>query len=45
MKTHFGFLVGALGIFFIPLAVIFVAFRASCSFVSRIAMEGLHDES
>jgi hypothetical protein len=44
MKAHFGIFVGALGILFIPLAIVFVAFRASCNFVSRIAMEGLHDD-
>ena len=44
MKTQFGLLVGFLGIMFIPFAIIFVAFRASCSFVSSIAMEGLHDD-
>jgi len=45
MKTQFGLMVGILGICMIPIAIIFVAFRASCSFVSRVAMEGLHDES
>jgi hypothetical protein len=44
MKAHFGIFVGALGILFIPLAIVFVAFRASCNFVSRIAMEGIHDD-
>jgi hypothetical protein len=44
MKAQFGLLVGALGILFIPFAIVFVAFRASCNFVSRIAMEGLHDD-
>jgi hypothetical protein len=44
MKTQFGLLVGFLGIIFIPFAIVFVAFRASCNFVSRIAMEGLHDD-
>jgi hypothetical protein len=44
MKTHFGLLVGMLGICMIPIAIIFVAFRAACSFVSRMAMEGLHDD-
>ena len=44
MKTQFGLLVGILGICMIPIAVIFVAFRASCTFVSRMAMEGLHDD-
>jgi len=45
MKTQFGLLVGFLGICMIPIAIIFVAFRASCSFVSRTAMEGLHDDA
>ena len=45
MKTQFGLFVGVLGICFIPLAIVWVAFRASCSFVSRIAMEGLHEKS
>jgi hypothetical protein len=45
MKTQFGLFVGALGILFIPLAIVWVAFRASCNFVSRLAMEGLHDET
>jgi hypothetical protein len=45
MKTQFGLFVGILGICMIPIAIIFVAFRASCSFVSRMAMEGLRDES
>ena len=44
MKTQFGLFVGVLGICFIPFAIIFVAFRASCNFVSRLAMEGLSDE-
>ena len=44
MKTQFGLFVGVLGICFIPFAIIFVAFRASCHFVSRLAMEGLSDE-
>jgi hypothetical protein len=44
MKTQFGYLVGALGLLMIPLAIIFVAFRSSCSFVSRVAMEGLKDD-
>lgn len=44
MKTQFGLLVGFIGICMIPIAILFVAFRASCSFVSRLAMEGLHDE-
>jgi hypothetical protein len=44
MKTQFGLLVGILGICFIPIAVIFVAFRASCHFVSRLAMEGMSDD-
>jgi hypothetical protein len=45
MKTQFGLFVGLLGICMIPFAIIFVAFRASCSFVSRIAMEGIKDEA
>ena len=45
MKTQFGLFVGLLGILFIPLAIVWVAFRASCNFVSRLAMEGLHDET
>ena len=45
MKTYFGLFVGILGICFIPVAVIFVAFRSACSFVSKIAMEGLTDET
>ena len=45
MKTYFGLFVGILGLCFIPVAVIFVAFRSACSFVSRVAMEGLHDET
>jgi hypothetical protein len=45
MKTYLGLFVGALGICFIPIAIVFVALRASCTFVSRTAMEGLHDES
>jgi hypothetical protein len=45
MKTQFGLFVGLLGICMIPLAIIFVAFRASCNFVSRIAMEGIKDEA
>ncbi len=44
MKTQFGLFVGFLGICMIPFAIVFVAFRASCNFVSRIAMEGLHDD-
>lgn len=44
MKTQFGLFVGVLGILFIPLAIVFVAFRASCTFVSRLAMEGLRDD-
>lgn len=44
MKTQFGLFVGVLGILFIPLAIVFVAFRASCTFVSRIAVEGLRDD-
>jgi len=44
MKTQFGLFVGVLGIALIPIAIVFVAFRASCNFVSRLAMEGLHDE-
>lgn len=43
MKTYFGLFVGILGICFIPFAIIFVAFRASCTFVSRLAMEGMRD--
>ena len=45
MKTQFGLFVGLLGIAFIPFAIVFVAFRASCNFVSRLAVEGLTDES
>ena len=45
MKKCLGLTVGILGMCFIPLAIIFVAFRSSCVFVGRIAMEGLHDES
>jgi hypothetical protein len=45
MKTQFGLFVGLLGICMIPIAIIFVAFRASCSFVSRVAMEGLYDDA
>ena len=45
MKTQFGLFVGFLGICMIPFAIIFVAFRASCSFVSRLAVEGLKDEA
>ena len=45
MKTYFGLFVGILGLCFIPVAVIFVAFRSACSFVSRVAMEGLTDET
>lgn len=37
------YLVGALGIILIPLAVVFVAFRASCSFVNTWAVKGLED--
>lgn len=44
MKTQFGLFVGVLGILFIPLAIVFVAFRASCTFVSRLAIEGLRDD-
>jgi hypothetical protein len=44
MKTQFGLFIGLLGICMIPFAIIFVAFRAACSFVSRTAMEGLHDD-
>jgi hypothetical protein len=44
MKTQFGLLVGFLGICMIPIAIIFVAFKASCNFVSKMAMEGLHDD-
>ena len=45
MKTQFGLFIGLLGICFIPLAIVWVAFRASCNFVSRLAMEGLRDET
>ena len=45
MKAQFGLFVGLLGILFIPLAIVWVAFRASCNLVSRLAMEGLHDEA
>ena len=44
MKEQFGLFIGILGICMIPFAIVFVAFRAACSFVSRIAMEGLHDD-
>jgi hypothetical protein len=44
MKEQFGLFIGLLGICMIPFAIIFVAFRAACSFVSRTAMEGLHDD-
>jgi len=44
MKTQFGLFVGFLGICMIPIAIIFVAFKASCNFVSKMAMEGLHDD-
>ena len=44
MKEQFGLFIGILGICMIPFAIVFVAFRAACSFVSRTAMEGLHDE-
>jgi len=44
MKEQFGLFIGVLGICMIPLAIVFVAFRAACSFVSRAAMEGLHDD-
>ena len=37
------YLVGALGIILIPLAIIFVAFRASCSFVNTWAVKGLEN--
>tara|TARA_R110000868_G_scaffold82737_1_gene233492 strand:- start:682 stop:810 length:129 start_codon:yes stop_codon:yes gene_type:complete len=37
MKT----IIGILGIAFVPLAIIAVAFRASCSFVNRWAVKGL----
>ena len=37
------YLVGALGIAMIPLAVVYVAFRASCSFVNTWAVKGLED--
>ena len=45
MKAQLGLFVGVLGICLIPFAIVFVAFRAACSFISRAAMEGLHDES
>lgn len=45
MKTQFGLFIGILGICFIPIAIIWVSFRASCNFVSRIAIEGLKDET
>ena len=45
MKTQFGLFIGMLGICFIPVAIVWVAFRASCSFVSRMAVEGLRDEA
>lgn len=35
------YLVGVLGMAMIPLAVIYVSFRASCSFVTRWASKGL----
>lgn len=35
------YLVGAIGIMMIPLAVIYVSFKASCSFVTRWASKGL----
>ena len=35
------YIVGGLGLAMIPLAVVYVAFRASCSFVSRWASKGL----
>jgi len=35
------YLVGVLGMLMLPLAVIFVSFKASCSFVSRWASKGL----
>ena len=38
------YLVGTLGIMFIPFAVLFVAFKASCIFVNRWAVKGLDDE-
>lgn len=44
MKTQLGLFVGILGIAFIPIAIVFVAFRASCTFVSRLATEGLRDD-
>jgi hypothetical protein len=34
-------IIGVLGIMFIPFAVVVVAFRASCYFVSRWANKGL----
>lgn len=37
------YLVGVLGMAMIPLAVLFVAFRASCSFVNTWAVKGLED--
>jgi hypothetical protein len=36
-------LIGCLGIMFIPLAIICVAFKSSCSFVVRWANEGLEN--
>lgn len=36
-------LIGFLGIIFIPLAIICVAFRSSCNFVVRWANEGLEN--
>jgi hypothetical protein len=44
MKEQFGLFIGILGICMIPFAIVFVAFRAACSFVSKTAMEGLHDD-
>ena len=35
------YLIGGLGIVLIPFAVLFVSFKASCSFVSRWAVKGL----
>jgi len=36
-------LIGLLGIIFIPLAIICVAFRSSCGFVVRWANDGLEN--
>ena len=45
MKKCLGLTIGVLGMCFIPLAIIFVAFRSACTFVGRLAAEGLNDES